>query len=98
MTVATVSWVTVHGPGLAHFSRDQSRFWNCRKLSECGLAEKNVPVPLDWPVNGYVYWAADSVKLVLSSVKERHAVRANAAVSKMRIFASLIWYVGFRAM
>ncbi len=45
--------VTVHGPGLAHFSRDQSPAWNDQKLFKRLFVEKNVPVPLHWHVNGY---------------------------------------------
>ncbi len=44
--------VTVHRPGLAHFFRDQLRERNALKPSEHRLVEKNVPAPLQWPVNG----------------------------------------------
>ncbi len=45
--------VTVHGPGLAQFSRDQSQVRNARKLSGRQFVEEKVPVPLHWPVNGH---------------------------------------------
>ncbi len=45
--------VTVHGQGLAHFSRDQSPVLNARTHFERRFFEKNVPVPLHWPLNGY---------------------------------------------
>ncbi len=41
--------VSVHGPGLAHFSRKKKRDCDGRNLSKCQFVEKNVPVPLHSP-------------------------------------------------